>query len=272
MLRNDFYRMLKSVLDADQFLEDDIRSIVRIRLPLKIEDVKDLKLCILQMFGNFHVPFIDPHKNMHKAGYKFDSHWIDYDKVTIDVNERGKLCAKPEILADQLINDPNKWGPFLEGLFAAIMNDPSSLHYFIKLIKKDTVFIEELKQAVIDEVKNDPAFISSIVSAIESPFDINNLVGRWKTPNVDIIFEMDNLHSWTLIGTGNEASLNISGDGAEALDNKDFVLVNTYFHNSIVDIPRCSGKYYTNRILLTVTPQTTDVNQKMTSLLMEKLP
>ncbi len=141
------------------------------------------------------------------------------------------------------------------------------------MITNNNQLVDELKNNVISSIQNDPSFISQLLSSLNSPFDINNLIGRWQQNSItNITLEISQTFDWTLIGPSPGNWIGYQGSGIEALDNKEFVFYKTSATYPNAKVVHLTGKFFESKILVTLNDAQIPGNTPSRMLLMEKLP
>jgi hypothetical protein len=133
--RREFFEMMSSILDVDDFKCDNDRQVISIYLPLQWEHIVEFKKTVLSFIGNPHTPDRKWEDDLTHANYKIDSHYLDIDETTIKVNpDTGGLYVDFE----EVINIPEVKEAVLENL----LNDEAALDKIAqKLLKKLVVEI-----------------------------------------------------------------------------------------------------------------------------------
>jgi hypothetical protein len=89
--KKEFYEAATSVLDINTFTFNDDENKVTIKVPIKWEQIINLKKLVLSILGNPHTPERDWEQDPAHWGYKFDAHFFDIDEDTIKIDSTGRL-------------------------------------------------------------------------------------------------------------------------------------------------------------------------------------
>jgi hypothetical protein len=98
--RREFFEMLSSILNVEDFKCDLDRQEISIYLPLKWEHIMEFKKTVLSFIGNPHTPDRKWEDDLTHAGYKIDSHYLEIDEATIKVDTTGRLYVDFEEVLD----------------------------------------------------------------------------------------------------------------------------------------------------------------------------
>jgi hypothetical protein len=137
--RKEFYEAATSVFDYNTFTYNDDEQKISIKVPLKWEQIVDLKKIVLSLLGNPHTPERDWEQDPAHWGYKFDAHFLEIDEDTIKVDDTGRLYVDISTLSNlQEVKDK---------VLETILNDEATLDKIAqKLLSKLTVFIPEVEK------------------------------------------------------------------------------------------------------------------------------
>jgi hypothetical protein len=118
MTKKDFYEMLTTITDIKQFVYNDDKQKVSIKIPLSWEQIEDFKKIILSLLGNPHVAEHKWEDDPIHANYKFDSHYIEIDENTLKIDKYGRLYADVNALIsnENIVNSLAENEDFVEKL------------------------------------------------------------------------------------------------------------------------------------------------------------
>jgi hypothetical protein len=139
--KKEFYNAATAVLDYKTFTFDDDQNKISFKLPLKWEQIVDLKKIVLTLLGNPHTPERDWEQDPAHWGYKFDSHYLEVDEDTIKINDQGRLYVDINTLTDLT--------PVKDKVIEKILADEETLNKIAeKILEKLTVYIPDIQQTL----------------------------------------------------------------------------------------------------------------------------
>jgi hypothetical protein len=107
LTRDQFYNLLQTCVHSCDFEKDSDNKLIKIKLPLDISSIKDLKDFVYDLFGNKRYPEIIRGGNSLNANnlnsfYKFDSKFLSIDEKYFFITEKGELSFNPDWIDDIL--------------------------------------------------------------------------------------------------------------------------------------------------------------------------
>jgi len=137
--RKNIYDLMTSIIDADQFEFDHEKEKITLKLPYTPGMIKYIERIILTLFGNPNVAHHEFGDDPLHAEYKFDSHFIEIDEQTLQVDKYGRLFAhfddikynlKEELrdeIKEEVINNIMNDEEFLKELLYKVMSQQRSV-------------------------------------------------------------------------------------------------------------------------------------------------
>jgi len=102
MNREKLYELMTTILDRRHYQFDNEKCTITLDQPYTWDSIRDAKKSVLSIFGNPHIAQHKWEDDPIHAEYKFDSHFIEIDEETLQIDKHGRLFVSYEDIKHKL--------------------------------------------------------------------------------------------------------------------------------------------------------------------------
>jgi len=197
--RDEFFRLLVSCLNSD-FDSDSNTLKIKLNSQLSWETIKDFKLTILQMLGNFNVPLPikDPENHLLESKFKIDANLINVDEDTIQINKYAQLFVNNSSIIETLTKNEDYLNYIVEKIYEMFTtNNFDEIKEGVLNQVTDKIIIPEIDQQIIDKILatlNIDTIVNDKVNQVINDYktQVNNIIKNLQKQIDDLYQQLEN--------------------------------------------------------------------------------